>query len=150
MINLLSQYQVLIIPIASAALSQVIKFFIKSNHEKFNLKILTAYSGMPSGHSALVVSLSAIIGLHEGWDSPLFAAALVLAIIVIRDALGIRRYLGEHGHVLNILLEDLKNDRVLEQKYPHLLERIGHTPLQALAGSLIGLSVSLAGFWLLN
>lgn len=143
-------YQIVIIPVFAAVSAQIIKFLIRSSSRHFSFKDMVAYSGMPSGHSALVVSLAATIGLSEGFDTAAFAISLILAVIVIRDALGIRQYLGQHGHILNILVQDLKNDEVLEHSYPHLLERIGHTPLQALAGSLLGLAISLAGYWLLN
>ena len=105
---------------------------------------------MPSGHSAMVVSLTTIIGLKIGWLSPLFAVSFIFAIIVIRDALGIRRYLGEHGKVLNVLVKDLRDDKVLDEKYPHLLERIGHTPAQVIVGSIIGFLISVFGFLLLS
>jgi uncharacterized protein len=114
------------------------------------MKNIAAYSGMPSGHSAMIISLATIIGLEEGFKSSLFAISVILAIIVIRDALGIRQYLGQHGRVLNILLKDLEDDQVLEHEYPRLLERIGHTPIQVLAGSLLGFTISLAGFLLSN
>ena len=109
-----------------------------------------AYSGMPSGHSAIVISLATIVGFQEGLHSPLFAITIVFAVLTIRDAIGIRQYLGEHGKILNILVNDLKNDDVLEQKYPHLLERIGHTPMQVIAGSVLGFLVSLIGYLILN
>ena len=143
-------YQILILPLISAMIAQIIKFFIKSNKQKFKFKNLFAYAGMPSGHAAIVVSLATIIGLTQGWHSPFFAISFILAFIVTRDALGLRRYLGRHGRVLNILVKDLKDDQVLDEKYPHLLERIGHTPAQVLVGALIGLVVSLLGYWLLN
>lgn len=144
-------YHILFLPLAAGLLAQVIKFFIKANEQKFNFKNILAYSGMPSGHSAMVISLATIIWLENGWRSPLFALSVILAIIVIRDAVGIRRYLGEHGKVLNALVKNLGDEYVIsEEKFPHLLERIGHTPAQVLAGSLIGLSISLIGYWLLN
>lgn len=143
-------YQILIFPLISAAIAQIIKLLIKSNKQKFKFKNLFAYAGMPSGHAAIVVSLATIIGLTQGWHSPFFAISFILAFIVTRDALGLRRYLGRHGRVLNILVKDLKDDQVLDEKYPHLLERIGHTPAQVLVGALIGFTVSLAGYWLLN
>ncbi len=142
-------YLILILPLISGLVAQTIKFFVKTNKQKFNIKNALAYAGMPSGHSAIVISLSTIAGLKLGWDSPIFAISIILAIIVIRDALGIRRYLGEHGRTLNILVKDLKDDEVLEKKYPHLLERIGHTPGQVLVGALIGFFISLAGYFLL-
>lgn len=138
----------LLLPIISGLLAQIIKFLLEKNKLKLNFKNLLAYSGMPSGHSAMVVSLSTIVGLEIGVSSPLFAVSVILMIIVIRDAVGIRQYLGEHGKTLNILVNDLKDDNVLEKKYPHLLEKIGHTPSQVLAGSILGFLVSLIGFYL--
>lgn len=148
--ELIITYQIALIPISAAAIAQVLKYLINSARGRFSLKDMVAYSGMPSGHSALVVSLAATIGLSDGFDTSAFAISLILAIIVIRDALGIRRYLGQHGHILNILVQDLKNDEVLEHSYPHLLERIGHTPLQAIAGGSLGLAISLIGYWILH
>lgn len=136
----------LIFPLISGLFAQTIKFFIRSNNQKFALKNLLAYSGMPSGHSAIIVSLATIVGLFEGFDSPLFAICFVLAIIVIRDAIGFRQYLGQHGKMLNILIKDLKDDKLLDEEYPRLLEKIGHTPIQALVGSLIGFGISLIGY----
>lgn len=134
------------LPIIATLVSQLIKIFIKKNKLKLSFKNMVSYSGMPSGHSALMVSLATIIGLQEGIDSPLFAAVFIIAIIIIRDALGLRRYLGEHGKILNVLVKDLKDDEVLDERYPHLLEQIGHTPNQVLAGSIIGFLVSLIGY----
>ncbi len=140
---------ILILPIIAGALAQIIKLFIKSNKQKFRLKSMLAYSGMPSGHSAITISLVTIVGLEEGLSSPLFAVSVILALIVIRDALGIRRYLGQHGRVLNILVKDLEDDKLVDESYPHLLENIGHTPAQVLAGSSLGFAVSLIGFFIL-
>ena len=135
-------YIILFSPLIAGVIAQAIKFIIRSNKQKFSFKNMLAYSGMPSGHTAMVVSLTSIIGLVNGVDSPFFAISFVLAIIVIRDALGMRRYLGQHGRTLNILVRDLREDEMLDEQYPHLLERIGHTPLQVLVGGLIGLLVS--------
>jgi len=140
-------YSILVLPILSIAITQTIKLIINSNQQKFEFKNLIAYSGMPSGHSAMVVSLAAIAGLETGWHSPIFAISVILGIIVIRDALGIRRYLGQHGKTLNILVKDLKDEELLDKKYPRLLEKIGHTPTQVIVGGLIGLLVSLVGFY---
>ncbi len=143
-------YQILLFPLIAGALAQIIKYFIRSNKQELALKNIMAYSGMPSGHSAMVISLATITGLKLGWQSPLFAFSIILSIIVIRDALGLRRYLGQHGKTLNILVKDLSDDKVLDQTYPQLLERIGHTPVQVIVGATIGFLISLAGFWLLN
>ena len=138
-----------LLPLSSIVVTQALKIFIKSNNRKLNLKSFMSYSGMPSGHSALVISLVTIIGLIEGIDSSDFAISAVLAIIVIRDALGLRMYLGQHGKILNLLVKDLKDDKYLDDEYPHLLEKIGHTIPQVIVGSGIGFLISLAGFLLL-
>lgn len=141
-------YLVVILPLVAALLAQLAKMFLHSNRLKLDWKNLTAYSGMPSGHSSMVISLATIVGLTEGFFSPLFGVCLVLAVLIIRDALGIRRYLGQHGKMLNDLIKDLGNDDVLDHGYPHLIEKIGHTPAQIVIGGLIGFLTSLIGFWL--
>lgn len=141
-------YKILIIPLAAGLIAQAVKIFIKTNGQKPGLKDLAAYSGMPSGHSAIVAAFALIAGLEEGWHSPVFALGVIFAVIVIRDALGIRRYLGQHGKTLNVLVRDLKDDRILDEHYPHLLERIGHTPAQVAVGAALGCAVSLLGYWL--
>jgi uncharacterized protein len=143
-------YQILILPIVAGVLAQFLKMFIRQNKLKISIKNLSAYSGMPSGHSAIVSSLATIIGLQEGFHSPLFAVSAILALLVMRDAIGIRRYLGEHGRILNILVKDLDEDQMLDEKYPHLLERIGHTPSQILIGALMGISISFIGHLFLS
>jgi uncharacterized protein len=140
-------YEILILPITAAFIAQFLKFFIKNNHQKFNLKNIASYSGMPSAHSAMMISLATIVGLEEGLGSTIFAVTAIITVIIIRDALGLRRYLGEHGKILNVLVKDLKDDEVLDSRYPHLLEKIGHTPAQVIAGSLIGFLVSLIGYY---
>jgi len=141
-------FQILLTPFVALLIAQISKSFIRSNNTKLSFKNLFVYSGMPSGHSALIISMATIIGLKVGFDSPAFAIAVVLSTVVIRDALGIRRYLGEHGKTLNVLVNDLKDDKVLEQKYPHLLEKIGHTPVQVIVGSIIGFLVGLLSYLL--
>lgn len=143
-------YQILLLPLVAGFIAQASKLFINSNKKKIKLKNITMYSGMPSGHTAIVISLATIIGLEQGWQSPLFALSFIFAFIVIRDALGIRRYLGQHGKTLNELVKDLREDQLLDEEYPHLLERIGHTPAQIIIGAIIGLAVSITGYLLLN
>ncbi|HOZ56266.1 MAG: Divergent PAP2 family protein [Parcubacteria group bacterium ADurb.Bin316] len=138
---------ILILPLIAGLIAQLAKFVIRSNKQKISLKNIVAYSGMPSGHSAIVVSLATIIGLEEGLNSPIFAITFILAFIIIRDALGLRRYLGEHGKILNVLVKDLKEDELLDNNYPRLLEKIGHTPGEVVVGSVIGFLVSLIGFF---
>jgi acid phosphatase family membrane protein YuiD len=83
--------------------------------------------------------------LHIGFDSPLFAVAVALAMVVVYDATGVRRQAGMQAQKINILVEELlKGHPVNDQT---LREVIGHTPLEALGGVLLGLVVAV-GLWL--
>jgi len=136
-----------IYPVISFCLAQGTKVLLKTvKRKKLHWRDLFAYSDMPSGHTATVVSLATIIALEIGLYSPEFALALVFMTIVITDAIGLRNYLGQHGKTLNVLVKDLKEDDFLDNSYPKQLEQIGHTPMQVLIGALIGGGVSLIGF----
>jgi len=141
-------FNIILYPLIAAAGAQFAKFFVRGNKMSLDWKSMVAYSGMPSSHAAMVVSLATIIGLQEGLTSPIFGLSLVFAFLVIRDAVGLRQYLGVHGSILNKLVKDLKEDHLLDERYPHLLEKIGHTPAQALAGGIIGFVISVLGYYL--
>ncbi len=132
----------LIVPIVAVFIAQVSKFFLPRNRLKPSLKNLLAYSGMPSSHAAVTISLSTIIGLIQGFDSPIFALSILMTFIALRDALGIRQYIGRQGKVINELVEDLNEDEYLDDKYPQLIEKVGHTPNQIIVGSCIGFLVA--------
>lgn len=134
-------------PIIAFSLAQGTKIVLKTfRRGKLQWRDLFAYSDMPSGHTATVVSLSTIVLLKNGLQSAEFALAFVFMMVVITDAIGLRNYLGQHGKTLNILVKDLKEDDFLDNSYPKLLERIGHTPMQVLIGAIIGALVGIIGF----
>jgi len=145
----MNMYIYLIAPVVAFILAQGTKVLLRSFRQKVTWRDIFAYSDMPSGHTAVVVSLVVIIGLKLGVSSPIFAVAAVYALIVIVDAVGLRNYLGQHGKTLNILVKDLKEDEFLDRSYPKLLEHIGHTPLQVVIGALVGTVTSLLLFWLM-
>ena len=89
---------------------------------------------MPSSHSAVVVSISVLIGKHIGFNSPLFALSGVFAFIVMYDAAGVRRAVGKQAKVLNDILTNQKLTSAEK-----LQEMTGHTPIQVLAGAILGL-----------
>ncbi|HNW55868.1 MAG TPA: divergent PAP2 family protein [bacterium] len=134
--------KILIVPLLAAIIAQLSKVLVKSNKQKLTWSALWVYSGMPSGHAAITVALTTIIGLEKGLEYPGFSIALVFTLLILRDAAGLRRQLGHHGSMLNELVADLKDDHFLDNQYPHLLERIGHTPLQIMVGSIIGFFVA--------
>jgi uncharacterized protein len=95
---------------------------------------------MPSSHSALVTSVMLSIGLFYGFDSPIFALSVAVAMIVIYDAAGVRREAGRHAEKINILINEFFSGQPISEK--QLKEVIGHTPAQVLAGTILGLSVA--------
>ncbi|NQV91078.1 divergent PAP2 family protein [Candidatus Woesearchaeota archaeon] len=103
-------------------------------HKTLTFKDLFVTGGMPSSHSAFVVSLTTIIYLVEG-ASTTFAISIVFAMIVLRDAYGVRRTVGEEGLLLQEIIQKLKI-----KKQTHFA--MGHTPLQVIIGSLIGFIVA--------
>lgn len=126
-----------IIPLLVMIVTQGIKVAIELSKGKFSWAHLTSYGGMPSSHAAFTVSLSYTIGYYEGISNPAFAVSLILFVIIIRDAIGVRHELGAHGRVLNKLIKELP-DRD-EYKFPVLSERLGHTVLEVAAGICVGL-----------
>jgi len=136
-------------PVIAFTLAQGTKVFLKSlQRKRFHWRDIFAYSDMPSGHTATVVSLVTIIFWRDGLFSASFSLAFVFMMIVITDAIGLRNYLGQHGKTLNVLVKDLKEDDFLDNSYPKQLEHIGHTPFQVAIGALIGIIVSTVGFFL--
>lgn len=95
---------------------------------------------MPSSHSALVAAAAHAIGLYWGFGSPFFALAFVLAMIVVYDATGIRRQAGRHARIINQMILDLASGHPLKEE--QLREVLGHTPLEALVGTLLGIAVA--------
>ena len=105
--------------------------------KKFNFKRILGAGGMPSSHSAVVTSLATLIGRSEGFNSPIFALALIFACIVMYDAAGIRRAAGKQAQLLNKIINTpgLSGLQVQEK----LVEVLGHTPTQVFVGALIGI-----------
>ena len=109
--------------------------------KKFNFKRILGAGGMPSSHSAVVVSLATLIGKEHGLDSSIFALSVIFAFIVMYDAAGVRRAAGKQAKLLNQLVETpgLSGIQVSEK----LVEVLGHTPIQVVVGAAIGVIVGL-------
>jgi acid phosphatase family membrane protein YuiD len=120
-------------------LAQTLKLFIYYLLEgRFQWERFLETGGMPSSHSATVSALAVAVGIREGFDSPLFAVAAVLALIVMYDATGIRRAAGMHAKLLNELMEDLQ-DLLNKGPRPEPLKvLLGHTYLEVAVGALLG------------
>ena len=107
--------------------------------KKFNFKRVFGAGGMPSSHSAIVTSLSVLIGKEYGFGSGIFAVSLIFAFIVMYDAAGVRRAAGKQARLLNKIIETpgLTGVQVQEK----LVEVLGHTPLQVFVGAIIGIII---------
>ena len=96
--------------------------------------------GMPSSHAAVVTSMTVAVAFHEGIGSNLFAVSLVIAMVVMRDAMGVRRSVGLQASSLNLLGRHSSERLGLE--FSPLKEIRGHAPLEVVVGSLLGLIIS--------
>ncbi len=112
---------------------------------KWNWGYLFSAGGMPSSHSALMVGTTLGIALHVGFDSPVFAIAVAITMIVVYDAAGVRREAGRHAEKINILIEELLSGHPISEE--ELREVIGHTPLEVAGGIILGIVVSIL-YWM--
>jgi hypothetical protein len=101
---------------------------------------------MPSSHAAVVTSMTASVAFSEGLGSNLFAVSLLVALVVMRDAMGVRRAVGLQARGLNILGKYLAERQ--DYEHHHLKEIRGHAPLEVVVGALLGVFISAAYAWL--
>ena len=133
--------RILLIVFIAWFITQAIKLIVfRVINKKFVLERFFGDGGMPSSHSAVVASLATVIGLQAGWDSPLFAIATILAVIVIHDATGVRQETGKQAKVINDLVK-MPQARERGELTPAetLKEFVGHTGPQVLVGMLCGI-----------
>lgn len=134
--------QILITAIVGWFAAQIIKIIVDIfRYCKLDWRLLFATGGMPSSHSALVVSMTTATGFSQGFDSAVFAVATVFAFVVMYDAQGIRRQAGTHAYILNIIIKTIENPKINAEKA--LKELLGHTPFQVLGGAILGIIVAL-------
>ena len=121
--------------------------------KKFSLDRLVGDGGMPSGHSATVTALAVMCGLTEGFGSTEFGLAMIFAIVVMHDAMGVRREAGKHARSILSIVESL-NDYFSEEnegiKTEKLKVLVGHTPLQVIVGSVLGAAIAFLYYFLLK
>lgn len=103
--------------------------------------------GMPSSHSSLVTSLALSTGLWKGFNSASFSLAMGMVVIVTYDAANVRWQSGLQAQRINQLIRDVFSGQPITDQL--LKEVIGHTPLQVIAGILLGIVVSIVFhlFW---
>lgn len=136
--------QPLVLALGSSAAAQLTKFLVALGRDgRVNFKRLVELGGMPSAHSASVAALSTGVAIEQGIASPLFGVTAFYSLMTMYDAAGIRRSAGRQAEVLNRIVDDLQmSGRVREER---LLELLGHTPFEVLAGAALGIVFALAG-----
>lgn len=138
----MEQYIYIVTPLIAWAIAQGAKHVFVSYNKRRKiidqpkrssvLLPLAPSGGMPSAHSATVMALVTIIGLKIGFDSPMFAVALLFAAVVMYDAMMVRYSSGEQGEAILAILEKLK------AKIQHPKVAKGHLPVEVAVGALIG------------
>jgi acid phosphatase family membrane protein YuiD len=139
---------ILLSALTSWFLAQLIKTVImllvsKRNNPKDTItSLLWRTGGMPSSHSALVASMAVSVALTEGVQSNLFIVTVMLALIIIRDSLGVRRSSGINSKMLNMLGRQISEK--LKFEYHPVKEINGHSPLEVAVGILLGIFIAVA------
>ena len=146
--------KVLLISGGAWLIAQLIKIIGSLITEKrFNAERIFGDGGMPSAHTTTVVCPATLIGYTVGFYSPEFAISVILAIIVMNDATGVRLEAGKHaasikelaGAVNSLFVE--KNSEIKTEKLKLL---VGHTPLQVLCGAILGIAVAVASIFIFD
>ena len=125
---------------ALAQLSKVLVVLIRDR--RLNLRLIVESGGMPSSHTATVWALVAAVAMTEGLDSVFFAVSVILAMVVTYDAAGVRQAVSRQSIVLDRIIEELVDKRPRSELERNILELIGHTPFQVIAGAMLGIFVA--------
>ena len=137
--------RILLAGMISWAVTQIIKAMLYLIvNGSFEIERLFGDGGMPSGHSATVAAAALMTGMECGFASPIFAVMLLMAIIVMHDAMGVRQETGKQAKAINTIMDVLeeigREDLSPEEK---LKEFVGHSPLQVFIGAVLGVVVAL-------
>ncbi|KAI4390087.1 hypothetical protein MLD38_002235 [Melastoma candidum] len=135
------------LPLLSALLSLALAQFLKPfscwvKDRRWDSRKMLGSGGMPSSHSATVTALATSIGLQEGIQGSAFAIAAVLACVVMYDASGVRLHAGRQAELLNQIVCELPPEHPVSSIKP-LRDSLGHTPVQVVAGAILGCVVAL-------
>ncbi|HHW70064.1 MAG TPA: divergent PAP2 family protein [Clostridiales bacterium] len=144
------QNSVLLVSICAWLIAQTLKVILTLLlNRRLDIRRFVGSGGMPSAHSAFVVSMATSIGQVYGYNSSMFALSTAFALVVMYDAAGVRRAAGRQAVVLNEIVDILQTKRKISER--KLKELIGHTPVEVIVGALLGIMVSkmLLGYFLI-
>lgn len=122
-------------------IAQALKIFtFYASEHKLKLSHMFTSGGMPSSHSAGMVAMSVLVLRICGFQSAEFAISIIVSVVVMYDARGVRRATGEHATIINKLISLINDgESIFGDKY--LKELIGHTPFQVFVGAILGMVI---------
>ncbi len=139
--------EVILSAIISNLIAQLLKFIAYYIvNKQISIQRLFQTGGMPSSHSAFMMGMAISTGLINGFNSVTFAIAITITLVVMYDAAGLRRAVGKQAAVLNQIVTEIFSE------HPHLSsqrfkELLGHTPIEVLAGALLGSIIAIIIHW---
>lgn len=141
----LIQNRIFISAVTGWFVAQVLKTIIHAVlMKKFDPERLVGSGGMPSSHASTVCAMATATLMSYGAGSFEFAITVILAIIVMHDAMGVRLETGKQAKLLNEITDifkTLEETKLSDFSNEHLKEFVGHTPIQVLAGAVIGIVI---------
>lgn len=136
----MSSKYVLITPLIGWVAAQGLKYIINLRKDGLQMKDLYASGGFPSSHTTSTVALATYLGATDGWTSHVFGLAAMFTAVVMYDAIGVRRAVGEHAR----LLRELAAQKKVDYKVRGMHTALGHTPLEVFGGLVLGVVIGLA------
>ena len=136
--------RILVSAVTGWFVAQILKTLIYTLMTKrFEPERLVGSGGMPSSHSSTVCAMAAASGQIYGLGSFELAVRVIIAIIVMHDAMGVRLETGKQAKLINEIVETFKtmNGKTLAEE--KLKEFVGHTPLQVLMGAILGIAIGI-------
>jgi len=139
--------QILITAIVTLFVVQTLKLTTDGIKGNFNMKsIMSVYGGMPSSHTAVVASLTTVVGYHEGMNSAAFGIAIIFSAIIIIDAMNFRGYVDNNNKILKKIVEN--HPEINTNGASPIATKLAHTPLQVLVGAIIGFAIGTAAHFI--
>ena len=124
-------------------IAQLIKVILTLlTSKKIDFTRFVGSGGMPSSHSSFIMALTVSVGFLKGFQSPEFAICACLALVVMYDAAGVRRSAGEQAKILNRIIAEWGHENIKDTG-KKLKELLGHSPLEVIAGAVLGTLVGI-------
>jgi acid phosphatase family membrane protein YuiD len=129
-------------PLLAYVVAGALKFLVNCIRLRKLATAQIGLGGFPSTHTAIVSSVLALVAVREGISDAAFGVALALTVVVVIDAVDLRRKVGRHASAINVLL------RASARADEPLRERTGHSLVEVLGGFAVGALSALASHWL--